>query len=57
MATNNNTQHEQQGFANMDEQKQKQIASEGSKGSSGTFKNDSQRASEAGSKGSKAHHS
>ncbi len=57
MAANNNTQHEQRGFANMDEQKQKQIASEGSKASSGNSKNDSQRASEAGNKGGKAHHS
>lgn len=55
MATNNsNTEHEKRGFANMDEQKQKEIASEGGKASGGNFKNDPKRASEAGRKGGKS---
>lgn len=40
-----------QGFASMDSDKQKDIASKGGKASSGNFKNDPQRASEAGKKG------
>lgn len=40
-----------QGFASMDEAKQKEIASKGGKASGGNFKNDPQRASEAGKKG------
>lgn len=39
------------GFASMDEQKQKEIASKGGKASGGNFKNDPDRASEAGKKG------
>jgi hypothetical protein len=39
------------GFASMDEDKQKEIASEGGKASGGNFKNDPERASEAGKKG------
>lgn len=39
------------GFASMDKQKQKEIASKGGKASGGNFKNDRQRASEAGKKG------
>jgi len=42
------------GFASMDEDKQKDIASKGGKASSGNFKNDPQRASEAGKKGAQA---
>lgn len=40
-----------QGFASMDETKQKAIASKGGKASGGNFKNNPQRASEAGKKG------
>jgi general stress protein YciG len=43
-----------QGFASMDEAKQRQIASKGGKSSSGNFANDRQRASEAGKKGAAA---
>ncbi|HEX5797387.1 MAG TPA: general stress protein [Candidatus Saccharimonadales bacterium] len=39
------------GFASMDEEKQRKIASKGGKASGGNFKNDPQRASEAGKKG------
>jgi general stress protein YciG len=39
------------GFAAMDEQKQKEIASMGGKASSGNFKHSPERASEAGKKG------
>lgn len=39
------------GFASMDAAKQKEIASKGGKASGGNFKNDPQRASEAGKKG------
>ena len=56
MATNNNTEHEKRGFASMDEQKQKEVASEGGKDSSGNFRNDSQRVSETGRKSHKASH-
>lgn len=47
--TNNNKQ--QRGFAAMDEAKQREIASKGGKASGGNFKNDRERASEAGKKG------
>lgn len=40
-----------QGFASMDEDKQREIASEGGKASGGNFANNRQRASEAGKKG------
>lgn len=39
------------GFASMDEDKQREIASKGGKASGGNFKNDRQKASEAGKKG------
>lgn len=39
------------GFASMDEDKQREIASKGGHTSGGNFKNDPQRASEAGHKG------
>jgi general stress protein YciG len=42
------------GFASMDEEKQRDIASEGGKASGGNFKNDPERASEAGRKGGEA---
>ncbi len=42
------------GFASMDEQKQREIASKGGKASGGNFKNDPGRAAEAGRKGGEA---
>ena len=39
------------GFASMDEDKQREIASKGGKASGGNFKNDREKASEAGKKG------
>lgn len=42
------------GFASMDEDKQKEIASKGGKASGGNFANDRQKASEAGKKGAQA---
>lgn len=42
------------GFASMDEAKQREIASKGGRASSGNFKHDRQKASEAGKKGAKA---
>lgn len=42
------------GFAAMDKNKQREIASKGGSASGGNFKNDPQRASEAGRKGGKA---
>lgn len=42
------------GFASMDDQKQKDIASQGGQASGGNFKNDPQRASKEGKKGAEA---
>lgn len=42
------------GFASMDESKQREIASKGGKASGGNFKNDTNRASQAGKKGAAA---
>ena len=42
------------GFASMDEQKQREIASKGGSASGGNFANDPQRAAEAGRKGGNA---
>jgi len=42
------------GFAAMDEDKQREIASKGGQASGGNFKNDPQKASEAGKKGGQA---
>lgn len=42
------------GFASMDPDRQREIASEGGKASGGNFANDPQRASEAGKKGAAA---
>jgi general stress protein YciG len=42
------------GFASMDEDKQREIASKGGKASGGNFANDPKRASEAGKKGAEA---
>lgn len=39
------------GFASMDSEKQRQIASKGGKASGGNFKNNPERAREAGRKG------
>jgi len=39
------------GFASMDEEKKREIASKGGRSSGGNFANDRERASEAGSKG------
>ncbi len=39
------------GFASMDEEKQRKIAKKGGQASGGNFKNDRQKASEAGKKG------
>jgi general stress protein YciG len=42
---------DQRGFASMDEDKQREIASKGGKASGGNFKNDRAKASRAGKKG------
>jgi uncharacterized protein len=42
------------GFASMDDEKQREIASKGGQASGGNFKNDPERASEAGRKGGEA---
>jgi general stress protein YciG len=42
------------GFASMDEDKQREIASKGGKASGGNFANDRKKASEAGKKGAQA---
>lgn len=44
------------GFASMDKKKQREIASKGGSMSGGNFKNNPQRASDAGRKGGKASH-
>ena len=44
------------GFASMPEDKQRKIASKGGSASGGNFKNDPQRASEAGQKGGQNSH-
>lgn len=50
------TNSDQRGFAGMDQQQQREIASKGGQASGGNFKNNPQRASEAGRKGGKASH-
>jgi general stress protein YciG len=50
MADSNST-NSKRGFASMDEDKQREIASKGGSSSGGNFKNDPKRASEAGRKG------
>lgn len=45
------TNNSNRGFASMDEQKQRDIASKGGQNSGGNFANDPQRASAAGRKG------
>ena len=58
MANNQNNQGgtSNRGFASMDKQRQREIASEGGKASGGNFANDRERASEAGKKGGKNSH-
>ncbi|HEY3603929.1 MAG TPA: general stress protein [Sporichthyaceae bacterium] len=51
MADNSNSNR---GFAGMDEDKQRDIASKGGQASGGNFANDRERASEAGKKGAQA---
>ena len=46
-----NKQGSSRGFGSMDEDKQREIASEGGKASGGNFANDRERAAEAGRKG------
>lgn len=48
------TSSNKRGFAAMDENKQREIASKGGKMSSGNFKNNPDRAREAGRKGGQA---
>ncbi len=55
MATNNNSDNNR-GFAGMDEDKQREIASKGGKASGGNFRNDPERAAEAGRKGGESSH-
>lgn len=58
MANNQNKQGDtsNRGFASMDKQRQREIASEGGKASGGNFANDRERASEAGRKGGQSSH-
>ena len=44
------------GFASMDDKKQREIASKGGRASGGNFKNDPERAAEAGKKGGEHSH-
>lgn len=46
-----NSDTSRRGFASMDEDKQREIASKGGKESPGNFRNDPERAAEAGRKG------
>ena len=47
----NNQGKSNRGFASMDEEKQREIASKGGQASGGNFKNDREKASEAGKEG------
>src|SRR5215472_16406703 len=51
MADRDQSHTSNRGFASMDERKQRDIASKGGQASGGNFKNDPERASEAGRKG------
>ncbi len=51
MAERDQSHSSNRGFASMDDKKQRDIASKGGQASSGNFKNDPERASEAGRKG------
>lgn len=52
----NSSSNNGQGFQNMDPKKQRAIASEGGKASSGSFTKGSQRAKQAGAKGGASSH-
>jgi general stress protein YciG len=54
MATEERTSSSPRGFAAMDREKQRAIASKGGKASGGNFRNDPQRAAQAGRKGGEA---
>jgi hypothetical protein len=54
MATNTTPETPRRGFAAMDPEKQRAIASKGGKASGGNFRNDPQRAAQAGRKGGEA---
>jgi general stress protein YciG len=54
MARDDQTQHRGRGFASMDPEERREIASKGGSMSGGNFKNDPERAREAGRKGGKA---
>lgn len=54
MADNDSSGTSNRGFASMDPQKQREIASKGGKASGGNFKNDREKASRAGKKGGEA---
>lgn len=54
MADRSNEGKSNRGFAAMDDDKQRKIASQGGKASGGNFANDPERASEAGKKGAQA---
>ncbi len=56
MADSTRSGTSKRGFASMDEDKQRAIASKGGKASSGNFKHDRQKASEAGKKGGASRH-
>ncbi len=47
----NDSDTSKRGFASMDEDKQREIAAKGGRESGGNFKNDPERAAEAGRKG------
>jgi len=51
MADRDQSNTSNRGFASMDEKKQRDIASKGGRASGGNFKNDPERAAEAGRKG------
>jgi len=51
MADRDQSRFLNRGFASMDQKKQREIASKGGRASGGNFKNDPERASEAGRKG------
>ncbi|MFZ3234838.1 MAG: general stress protein, partial [Stellaceae bacterium] len=51
MADREQNHNSNRGFASMDESKQRDIASRGGQASGGNFRNDPERASEAGRKG------
>ena len=50
MANSNNSSNSKRGFASMDAETQRKIASKGGKASGGNFKNDPEKAARAGKK-------